>query len=212
MAEVTIESLTKDVAAKDKRIDELTHELSETRSEARDRRLELREANKKLEDATATTAKVTTERDTLQKRIETDPNEWREKAVRLEGEIRSRDHRAAFDRLAKLANVDEANLDDLFVLSGYKPDGDVDDAKINTVIAEAVKTRPRMLKAADAAPTVPTGTPPAPRGAQPIATPPTTRGPGIGPSAVPQPKANTTEQLVQNRAAKSGVSYGQTRL
>jgi hypothetical protein len=77
----------------------------------------------------------------------------------LEQELRSRNHRAVFDRIAKDKGVREDGLDDLYSLSGYKADGDiVDEAAVSTVIDEQKGKRAYLFTA----PADPNAPPPRP--------------------------------------------------
>jgi hypothetical protein len=76
------------------------------------------------------------------------------RVTELETELRTLRHRAAFDRLAKERGADEADLDDLFALSGYKPEGDEPDPKAIGKILDAARehpTRRKFFRADDAA-------------------------------------------------------------
>lgn len=66
-----------------------------------------------------------------------DPQGLATKVKELEAEVRTRDHRAVFDRLARAAGVREDGLDDLWQLSGYKPESDApDEAALTATIAD----------------------------------------------------------------------------
>jgi hypothetical protein len=105
----------------------------------------------------ATTAAAELER----LRTASDPNGLATRVKDLEGQIRTRAHRDAFDRLAKEAGVKPGAIEDLFQLSGYKAESDdVDEAAIGQVLA-AQKTQRGHLFADPAAPPG-TPAPPAP--------------------------------------------------
>lgn len=80
----------------------------------------------------------------------------------LEQQLRDRDHRAAFDRVARARGVREDALDGAWQLSGYKAEGEPDEAAIAAVIDG--QKGPRGYLFADptdqaAATTTPTPTP-----------------------------------------------------
>ncbi len=139
------------IASLQKRIDELTAENATLRSEAKDRRLKgkaLREENEQyaraLEDLAA-------ERDKYKAAIEAKPGELQATVDELRGRLRDRDHRDRFQTLARKAGVAEGKaLDDLWQLSGYKPESDdIDESKITAAIGTALEGRD-WLKAAPA--------------------------------------------------------------
>jgi hypothetical protein len=102
-----------------------------------------------------------------QLRAGADPNGLASRVKELEGEIRNRDHRAVFDKAARAAGVRAEGLDDLWSLSGYKPEADVvDEAAIGRVIDEQKGKRgylfaPPQPAAGDPAP-APAPAPPKP--------------------------------------------------
>jgi hypothetical protein len=88
----------------------------------------------------------------VQTQLDAQPGELRKEVERLKGEITTRDHRDAFGRAAKTfkgekgETIREDALDALWKLSGYKPEGDPDDAKLSEAIAAAVAAQPFVLQ------------------------------------------------------------------
>lgn len=93
------------------------------------------------------------------------PSEAQAEVERLRGEIRVRDHRAAFDRLAGERQVRAEAIGDLWGLSGYKAEADQpDEAAIGAAIDSALESRPWLRGTDSAKPPggAQTGTRPAP--------------------------------------------------
>jgi hypothetical protein len=89
----------------------------------------------------------------LQSQLDAQPGELRKTIEKLQGDIRTRDHRDAFYRHAKGfrgekgETIREDALDALWKLSGYTPEGDApDDAKLAEVIGAAVAAQPFVLQ------------------------------------------------------------------
>jgi hypothetical protein len=165
-------------------IERLTNENAKLTGENTDRR----KANKKLSDRMAelegAVVSLGEERDTLKTKLESAPNELQAKIDELTGEIRNRDHRAAFGKAAKQykgeagETVRDDALDAIWQLSGYKPDGDPDEAKLLEVVKAVTAKHPFTVAPADAGASGGTTATPATRpagpGAQRTATAPTT--------------------------------------
>jgi FtsZ-binding cell division protein ZapB len=158
------------IASLQKRVDELTTETATLRAEAKSRRVKGKALAEENDNLKAQVATLTSDRDGLKAQVDAKPGELQGEVDKLRGEIRDRDHKDAFRRLAKTAGVNEAALDDAWQLSGYKPEGDqLDEAKITAAITSTLSGRD-WLKAAPA-PDGANGTPgasgtiPPPRGA-----------------------------------------------
>ena len=83
-----------------------------------------------------------------QLRSASDPNGLATKVKELQGELRMRDHRAVFNKLAKAAGVREDGLDDLFALSNYKAEADVaDEGAIGQILADQKAKRAYLFQA-----------------------------------------------------------------
>lgn len=115
-------------------------DLKEVRHEARDRRHE----NKTLAEQMAA---LFTERDTLKAKAAEDPEGLKARLAEAHGKIRESDHKAVFAKVAAKHKVsDPAKVNDLWSLSGYKPEADqADEAKLTEVIGGALKGRPWFL-------------------------------------------------------------------
>jgi hypothetical protein len=121
---------------------DLNDVLKETRGEAKERRLENRTLAQQL-------AELTTERDSFKQRAEAEPGELQKRLDEATGKIRERDHKDAFNKVAKGMKVSDPTAQaDLWALSGYKPEGDApDESRIKEAIGATLKGRPRFLDA-----------------------------------------------------------------
>ena len=142
MSEALISSLQK-------RVDQLTDENASLKSEAKDRRLKAKALQTQLDEVKGQITTLTTDRDGLKAKADAKPGELQAELDRLKGEIRTRDHRDVFTRLAKDSGVTQPKaLEDLWSLSGYKAESDTADEKqITAVITSALQGRD-WLKAA----------------------------------------------------------------
>jgi len=100
-------------------------------------RTTFREAAKKLNkqrnELKAEVERLTRENDDLKQR--TDSSVVARRVQELEGEIRRRDHRAVFDKLAKARGIRDDAMEDAWQLSGYRAEGDeVDEAAMGALI------------------------------------------------------------------------------
>jgi hypothetical protein len=127
------------------------------------------------------------ERDALKGQLAS-PDDKDATIAKLRGEIRDRDHRAAFEKAAKGfrgekgETIQESAIADLFTLSGYRAEGDApDEGALGEAIRAAVAARPFVLAPPAAVAANGTATTPAPgpagpglvRGAPERSTPPT---------------------------------------
>lgn len=83
----------------------------------------------------------------LEQQFNAEPDELRAELERLQNEIRTRDHRAAFDRIAAESRVRPDAIEDIYRLSGYTPDTDVPDPEaIKSLIQDQVARKPYLLQ------------------------------------------------------------------
>lgn len=83
----------------------------------------------------------------LEQQFNAAPDELRSEVERLQNEIRTRDHRAAFDRIAAESHVRPDAIEDIYRLSGYTPDSDVPDPEaIKSLIDDQVSRKPYLLQ------------------------------------------------------------------
>lgn len=208
MSEPTIESLQATIRSLNTTIDGLKDEVSTVSAEAKSHRQAKAELKRQLDTATEQVTTLTTERDDFKTKLGNAPSTFREENERLKGEIRSRNHKDVFKRLAKDAKVRDEAVDDLWELSKYKPESDdVDEGKITGLIGDLTKTRSWLVQSGEANPTEPPA-----GGKTPITTPPSPRGPGAGRGAAEQPTAGSVAQIVNDRWAKSGSAHDSGRL
>lgn len=137
------------------------------------------------------------------------------KAQELAAELRTLKHRGRFDAIAGELGVRPGAVEDLYALSGYKPEADtVDEAAVRAAIEGQRTARPYLFGEASAE-----GTPPTP-----APTPTLPAGPGAsrGGSTTVPPARFTDDQLsdvtfVMNnwdanvQQAKDGIARGFTR-
>ena len=94
---------------------------------------------KERDDALKTSTDQTAEIEKLNAAIKSAPGDAAKEIERLKAELRARDHRAAFNRLAGEKVRPEA-LDAAWKLSGWEADGDeVDETKLTEAIAKLVE-------------------------------------------------------------------------
>lgn len=89
---------------------------------------------------------VTKQLDEFKNVVSTTPDEWQTKYETLKGEVVAEKHKGAFVKLAKELKVRDEAVDDLFTLSGYKPEGDEpNEAALKGLIQGVVQARPYLL-------------------------------------------------------------------
>jgi hypothetical protein len=152
MSEVLVDSLNKRITDLEKKNTNLQVALREARKETSTAKLDRDGFLKERDDLQKSMGTLTTERDDAKKRLESAPSELQAEIDRLKGEIRTRDHRKVFDKVAKEAGVLDKAVDDLWTLSGYKAEGDAPDEKsIGELMKGAKDARPHLFAAPEAA-------------------------------------------------------------
>lgn len=177
---------------------DLSRELAEAKAESIARRQRIAALKKEVEAIKAerdelakARAAIEAERDQWKAKAEATPEEIKTKfdeyessLSKLKGEITTRDHRDAFKRVAATESIRPEAIEDIWTLSGYKAEGDINESAIKQVIGETVKARPYLK--ADTAASVANGSIPA--------NPP--RGLGAGADRGGTPPRATTDQAV----------------
>ena len=127
-------------------ISRLNTELGQVRAEARKYRVAKKGVSEENNSLKSEHEKVLQERDALKTRLDAAPSDLQKELDRMKGEIRTRDHRQAFEKIAKEAKVRPEALNDLWQLAGIKPETDtVDEEGLSNLISEAVQARPYLL-------------------------------------------------------------------
>ena len=131
------------ISSLQKRVDELTSENASLKTEAKQRRLKAKSLAEENDQFRSLLEEVQTDRDGLKAKADAKPGELQAELDRLKGEIRTRDHRDVFTRLAKDSGVTQPKaLEDLWSLSGYKAETDTpDDKSITAAISTALQGR-----------------------------------------------------------------------
>lgn len=144
-----------------KQISTLSGESANHRRKARTYRDERDKLAKELEQLRTEHASVATERDSLKQKLTAAPSELQAQLEKLQGEVRTRNHKEAFAAVATELKVRPDALEDLWSLSGYKAETDtVDVEQIKGLVSTAVTARPYLIQSATE--TVATA-PPAPK-------------------------------------------------
>jgi hypothetical protein len=142
------------------RITELEHTLAKVRAEAKQRREKIEALTAEKENLTAENKRfasaleeVAHERDQYKAAIEAEPHALQAQVNEYRGKLRDRDHRDKFRELAAAAGVTNPKaLDDLYQLSGYKPEADeIDEKKLTAAIGQALQGRDWLKSPAPAA-------------------------------------------------------------
>lgn len=95
-----------------------------------------------------------------QLKIRADTSASAKEVERLTSELRNRDHRKVFDRLATDLKARPEALDDLWKLSGYTPEADtVDEQALKALISKQTKTRAYLFDGTHTSSTDPAGKP-----------------------------------------------------
>jgi hypothetical protein len=139
------------ISSLQKRIDDLTTDNATIRAEAKNRRLKGKTLSEELDAARAQIVTLTSERDGLMTAAKAQPHELQAQVDEYRAKLRDRDHRDKFKQLATAAGVTQDKaLDDLWSLSGYRPEQDaIDETKITAAITSTLSGRD-WLKAAPA--------------------------------------------------------------
>lgn len=174
-----------------RRISDLSQESKGHRLRAKKFREERDTAVRERDQVKQQLAAVTTERNDFKQRLDAAPSELATENERLKGEIRTRDHRTVFNKVAAEMNIRPEALNDLWNLSGYKAETDQpDEGRIKTMIGAAVTERSYLVvEPADAG----TGTQPAKPAPQ--------NGPGGQRGAPSQDAGGMTVRTSQMRSA-----------
>lgn len=87
------------------------------------------------------------ERDELSAKLTAEPGEHLREIERLKGELRTRDHRETFKRIAAEAQAAPGAIEDLWTLSGYRAEGDQpDEVRIRELVEGAKASRPYLFQ------------------------------------------------------------------
>jgi predicted nuclease with TOPRIM domain len=123
-------------------IENIINELAEAKAEARRHRTNKIAAKKELEAIQAELAEAKKKLEAF----EMEPNALKDELDKLKGEIRTRDHRTVFEKVAKGLKVREDALNALWKLSDYKAEADTpDEAAIASLIGATVEGNPYLL-------------------------------------------------------------------
>jgi chromosome segregation ATPase len=124
----------------------LTLEVRSLHEENKNHRLKRKKAVEELEGLKAQHDTVVKELEAAKTKVETNPDEWRDKYDQLNHKWRETNHKNVFDKVAKELKVREEAIDDLWKLSGYSPEGDdPDHDRIRGVVGEVVAAKPYLL-------------------------------------------------------------------
>lgn len=148
---------------KDKYLDNIYAESQSRKEKLRAANVKNRTLAAELEAYKVKEAQWTKDLEILRQENETlkqSPDSVREELEALKGQLRDSKHKAAFKRVAETNKVKSEAVEDLYKLTGYTAESeDIDEAKIASVIQEAVKDRPYFLAAEESnqppAPTFP---------------------------------------------------------
>jgi hypothetical protein len=141
------------ISALQEQIQRLQQENATIKAEAKDRRLKARALREENERFAAALEEVARERDEYKTAIQAEPHELQAQVNEYRGKLRDRDHRDKFRELAAAAGVTHSKaLDDLYALSGYKPEADeIDEPKLKAAISQALQGRDWLKSLAPAA-------------------------------------------------------------
>jgi FtsZ-binding cell division protein ZapB len=155
-----------------RRIEELMTENASLKAEAKDRRISGKKLKSEVEKLTKECETLAGERDTYKTKAEAKPGELSAKIQELEGFIRTGKHKSEFVEAVKRGGLEGASkqeIDDLWTLSGYKPEGDEPDpAKLDALIASQKESRPHLFRKVETADPLAGGQPPKPKLTLPI--------------------------------------------
>lgn len=134
-------------------IGRLNRESAARRVKLREYKQQLQAEREKYAALEAQLEQITQERDEFaeafqaaDEQLNIQPDELRAEVERLQGELRTRDHRAVFEKVAAEARVRPDAIDDLYRISGYTPDSDTPDPNhIKSIIEDQVSRRAYLL-------------------------------------------------------------------
>ena len=134
--------------------DTLVQHIGRLNAESARRRVKARAIKQERDDALAQRdairaqfEEVSRERDLFRQKLEAEPNDFVQEIDRLKGELRLRDHRDLFKKVAAGAEARPEAIEDLWRLSGYVPQSDdVDENRIKELVEEAKSTKPYLFQ------------------------------------------------------------------
>lgn len=121
-------------------IGRLNAESARRRVKAREFKSERDEIRRERDELKKQVDELARERDLYRQKLETDPGELHKDVERLQTELRNRDHKDAFQKLATQSGVRPEAIDDLWRLSGYEADGDQPNVEQMTELVERAKS------------------------------------------------------------------------
>lgn len=176
------------------RLEALTTELGQLKAEAKDRRIKGKATREALEGRTRELEELRADRDAWKTKAEASNPELTARVEELTGQIRARDHRAAFDKAAAAQGLRPDAVDAAWRLSGYQPAEDsIDPEAIAAAVRDTAAVNPFLLAtAATEAPATP-------------ATPAT-------PAAPPAPKTDPLTGIIAGGRGPLDSAPGQMRI
>jgi hypothetical protein len=140
--------------------DTLVQHIGRLNAESARRRVKTRAVKQERDDALAQRdairaqfEEVSRERDMFRQKLDSEPNDLILEIERLKGELRIRDHKDVFKKVATDAEARPEAIEDLWRLSGYVPQSDeIDPNQIRELVEEAKSAKPYLFqsKPADA--------------------------------------------------------------
>lgn len=130
----------------DELIASLNKQLAEANAESASRKSKLRDLVETKKNLQAELDARTKERDELATKVSQGPQDLQLKLEETQGKYRELLHRGTFEKVAKSLGANETALQDLYSLSGYKPESDeVDEERIKAVVSSTLEARPYFL-------------------------------------------------------------------
>jgi FtsZ-binding cell division protein ZapB len=134
------------IASLQRRIDELTGENAQLKSEAKDRRLKGKKLREEHESLRGSLQALEAERDRWKAQAESTPNELQARVDELTGQLRDVTHKAAFAKKAEAHKVRPNAVEALWTLAGYRADADaVDESKLEQLMVDARTSHPYLF-------------------------------------------------------------------
>lgn len=121
-------------------IGRLNAESAKRRVKAREFKNERDEIRLERDELKKQVDELARERDLYRQKLESDPEELRRDVERLRSELRDRDHKDTFQKVATKAGVRPEAIDDLWRLSGYKAETDEPNVEQMTELVESAKS------------------------------------------------------------------------